>query len=139
MCCFIGNSVIIISLSSLLIQAEYTKVSVVFLWLRNITFLLFVLSIGTAAQEYMQTCKCAHVRTPLLANALLMINDHNENVHRSLSCSQVLHGDKHDKNKGCPFLGSIFSLLSAGLFTSSPQERPIFGSLAEFHTKNFSL
>lgn len=80
-----------------------------------------------------------HMHTPLLGNALLMINDHNENVHTSLSSSQVLHRDKHDKNKGCPMLGSIFFLLSAGLFTLSPQEWPIFGSLATFHTQYFSL
>lgn len=68
-----------------------------------------------------------------------MINDHGENVHASLSHSQVLHRDKHDKNKGCPFFGSILFLLSAGLFTSSPLEQPIFGSLAMFHTECLSV
>lgn len=66
------------------------------------------MSIDTAA-EVCAGLRSTHVHTPLLANALLMINDHNENVHTSLSHAQVLHRDKHDKNKGCPFLGGIFS------------------------------
>lgn len=53
-------------------------------------------------------------------------------MYTSWFCSQVLHRDKHDKNKGCPLLGRILFLLSAGLFTSSPLEQPIF----VIHTKN---